>query len=120
MSELRNNNIVRNSLLLIVLISHIGLVFFYFSLIQPEVKIKTNPTENYYIISSNDISSWVNNTNNERTFQVHILLGLTLFGLISFFRRVAPLLKQISWLFSYFVKVFRLSPTYIIHRVLII
>lgn len=119
MTAIRNTPFIRNFFLLIVLFSHICLVFFYFRLIEPEFKTNGDYTGNYYFVSSNDISTWINNTSNEKTLQVHLLTGITLLGYLSLFHRIVPFLRLNS-IFICIVKVFRLSPTYIIHRVLII
>lgn len=120
MNNVRNNTLIRNLCLAVLLISHISLILFYFVLIRPEIKTSTNRAESQYFISSSDISTWANSNGNQKNLQIQILSGFVLLGLLYLYRKIMAPVSQSYKLFSHIVKVFRLSPTYILHRVLII
>lgn len=119
MSRFYNNYIIRHILWLILLGSHSIFVLSYFIFIQPETKFSETQTEHCYYINS-DITAWINNSQSERTFTFQLIRGTTLILFLFATPRIIPSYRYLSSLFSFVVRVNRLSPTYIINRVLII
>ncbi|HEX3009085.1 MAG TPA: hypothetical protein VHO90_15890 [Bacteroidales bacterium] len=118
MKEIRENKRILNITMLILLASHISMVLFYFSLIQPRQDSGNFREKSSYIITSTSPINNVNSGTRENAFEAQSIISFTLQGSLSLLNKEGLIDGQ--RLFSYVVKIFRLSPIYIIHRVLII
>jgi hypothetical protein len=107
-------------MLLILLISQTGFIIFYFSVIQPELTKDHCDSHYSSFFAATDYSNMAISSPGERPVQVQMFEGFAISGLLQFFSRSIPPSRQIHLVFGNFVKIFRLSPAYILNRTILI
>jgi len=119
MKTIRENRIIRIFLWVLIFFGHINIALDY---IAPsnELEILDSDSHEPYFVAASNILDWDEKTKTDNSFSLNLsICSLFLLSVLNVIRFV-PVYKYLSQVFDSIVKIFNLSPKYLINRALLI
>lgn len=119
MKTIRDIHMLKRLIWLLFLLSHI---YISFTCITFPVKDRNEHkiAGHTYFVAASDVSFWAERNRTEKTFSLQVLICLLFVGSIFSIPKIIPAYRQLRSIYSQCVRIFNLSPCYLINRVLLI